>query len=129
MLLAGFPHSLTTHCIVPVVTGFYNLWTNSVLQTNLTAAAQELMVKHRTPRLFVTGHSMGGALATLCALDLKFKLNFTEVTAEKCLDIAEKQSIEHEAHLPAYTCTGQLEPKLAWGCITSVSLAPCPAPG
>ncbi|KAJ9521204.1 hypothetical protein QJQ45_022927 [Haematococcus lacustris] len=59
--------------------GFANLWTASALQANLTAAAMELLEQHPTPRLFVTGHSMGAALASLCAMDLKFKLNFTEV--------------------------------------------------
>mmetsp|Transcript_6418 Transcript_6418/g.10983 ORF Transcript_6418/g.10983 Transcript_6418/m.10983 type:complete len:388 (+) Transcript_6418:33-1196(+) len=59
--------------------GFYNLWSKSSLQANITRLVGELVALHPTPRLFVTGHSMGAALANLCALDLKFAHQFTEV--------------------------------------------------
>lgn len=59
--------------------GFYDLWTKSSLQRNLTRAVGELVAAHPTPRLFITGHSMGAALGSLAALDLKFLHNFTEV--------------------------------------------------
>ncbi len=60
--------------------GFYDLWTNSCLQRNLTRLVGEIVAAHPTPRLFMTGHSMGGALSNLAALDLKFVHNFTEVS-------------------------------------------------
>jgi len=60
--------------------GFYSLYTNSALQANVTRAARELVAAHPgTTRLHVTGHSMGGALSALCALDLKFNVGFTDV--------------------------------------------------
>ncbi len=59
--------------------GFYDLWTKSSLQSNMTALVGEVLEQHPTPRLFITGHSMGGALGCLAALDLKFVHGFTEV--------------------------------------------------
>jgi pimeloyl-ACP methyl ester carboxylesterase len=59
--------------------GFFDLWTRSALQSNLTDAVGAILQEHPTPRLYITGHSMGGALGDLAALDLKFMHNFTEV--------------------------------------------------
>lgn len=83
MLQQACHHVAAHQCayfLTPTPTGFYNLWTASALQANVTRAATELLAQHPgTTRLAVTGHSMGGALSALCALDLKFKLNFTDV--------------------------------------------------
>uniref|UniRef100_A0A7S3VTA6 Fungal lipase-type domain-containing protein n=1 Tax=Dunaliella tertiolecta TaxID=3047 RepID=A0A7S3VTA6_DUNTE len=72
-----FPLPEAPHAFVHA--GFLSLWTDSSLQSNITAAAAALRRQHNTPRLFVTGHSMGAAISSLCALDLKFKLGFTDV--------------------------------------------------
>ena len=55
------------------------MWTASALQPNITHAVSELLERHPGAPLYVTGHSMGGALAQLCAMDLKFKLGIQEV--------------------------------------------------
>lgn len=68
----GFPRAM-------VHVGFHMLWTQSDLQANITASVEALLKAHPGARLYVTGHSMGGALANLAALDLKFKYNFTYV--------------------------------------------------
>eukprot|EP00195_Chlamydomonas_chlamydogama_P017386 CAMPEP_0202911722 /NCGR_PEP_ID=MMETSP1392-20130828/55737_1 /ASSEMBLY_ACC=CAM_ASM_000868 /TAXON_ID=225041 /ORGANISM="Chlamydomonas chlamydogama, Strain SAG 11-48b" /LENGTH=78 /DNA_ID=CAMNT_0049602339 /DNA_START=20 /DNA_END=252 /DNA_ORIENTATION=- len=45
----------------------------------MTRAIQALLQQHPDASLYVTGHSMGGALAQLCALDARFYLNISEV--------------------------------------------------
>lgn len=47
----------------------------------MTRLVGELLVLHPTASLHVSGHSMGAALANLCALDLKFKLSIEQVGA------------------------------------------------
>lgn len=60
--------------------GFYKLWAQSDLKSNVTAAMARLVEKHGTDMTtHVIGHSMGGAMADLCALWLKFNLSLTDV--------------------------------------------------
>eukprot|EP00803_Ostreobium_quekettii_P002472 evm.model.scf_930.3 EVM.evm.TU.scf_930.3 scf_930:19685-24519(-) len=60
--------------------GFYKLWANSALKENTTAAVQRLMDKYGTNQTtYVVGHSMGGAMADLAALWLKFNLSLSDV--------------------------------------------------
>lgn len=59
--------------------GFYLLWSASSLQSTITTLVGNLLVKFPKARLYAAGHSMGGALAQLCAIDFKFYYNFTEV--------------------------------------------------
>ena len=41
----------------------------------MTESVAELLQKHPGADLYVVGHSMGAAMATVCALDLKFRYN------------------------------------------------------
>ncbi|GLC54136.1 hypothetical protein PLESTB_000827800 [Pleodorina starrii] len=68
-----FPHAL-------IHAGFYTLWTGSTLQASFTGAVSELMAAHPTARLLAVGHSMGGALAQLAALEFKLFYNQTRAT-------------------------------------------------
>lgn len=60
--------------------GFYKLWANSALKENTTAAMQRLVDKYGSNQTtYVVGHSMGGAMADLAALWLKFNLSLSDV--------------------------------------------------
>ncbi|CAD7698250.1 unnamed protein product [Ostreobium quekettii] len=60
--------------------GFYKLWAKSALKANTTAAVQRLVDKYGTNQTtYVIGHSMGGAMADLAALWLKFNLSLSDV--------------------------------------------------
>ncbi|GAX78569.1 hypothetical protein CEUSTIGMA_g6009.t1 [Chlamydomonas eustigma] len=64
---------------VKVHAGFYNLWSKSDMASNITAAIQSVLVQHPDASLYVTGHSMGAALAQICAVDSKIKLGVAQV--------------------------------------------------
>jgi hypothetical protein len=53
--------------------GFFYSYNSSFLAGNLTEATGALLKKHPSAPVFVAGHSLGGALATLCALDLRVR--------------------------------------------------------
>ena len=57
-----------------VHTGFYRSWNDSALAPNLTAAAAALARAHPGAPLYVAGHSLGAALATVAAVDIKARL-------------------------------------------------------
>ena len=59
--------------------GFYVSYNNSSLEPNITAAVRNMAAAHPGAPLYVIGHSMGAALATICAMDVKFKANLTDV--------------------------------------------------
>jgi len=44
------------------------------MSPNVTAAVEALLQSHPRAKLALTGHSLGGALATLAAIDLKSRL-------------------------------------------------------
>ncbi|KAG2423394.1 hypothetical protein HXX76_015359 [Chlamydomonas incerta] len=69
----GFPHAM-------IHAGFYTLWTGSSLQTTFAAAVAELVAAHPGSRLVGIGHSMGGALAQLAAIEFKLAYNGTHAT-------------------------------------------------
>lgn len=57
-----------------VHTGFFMSWNDSALAPNLTAAARALAAAHPGAPLYIAGHSLGAALATVAAVDIKFRL-------------------------------------------------------
>lgn len=59
--------------------GFFMLWNSSSLGSTVTDAFQRLSAAHPDVPLYVVGHSMGGALAQLCALDVKFMYDVPDV--------------------------------------------------
>ena len=57
-----------------VHTGFYVSWNDSALAPNITAAAARLVAAHPGRPLYVAGHSLGAALATVAAVDVQSRL-------------------------------------------------------
>ena len=55
---------------VYVEKGFYHLF--SSLEDNIYNIVDKMVVKYNTNLLFITGHSLGGALASLMAFDVKY---------------------------------------------------------
>ena len=53
--------------------GFYKEWID--LSTQVMPEVKKLLQQHPSYSVWVTGHSLGGALATLCALDLQTDLH------------------------------------------------------
>jgi hypothetical protein len=70
--ITGNPHAL-------VHAGFEVLW--SALKPRVMSAVEEVMRRHPSAatKFYGVGHSMGGALAQLCALDVKFAYNTSYV--------------------------------------------------
>jgi len=50
--------------------GFYSSYNNTVLRPAITNAVRKARKLHGHSNIIVTGHSMGGAIASFCALDL-----------------------------------------------------------
>lgn len=49
--------------------GFYNAFQS--VEGYMRSEVQKLLAQFRGAKIFVTGHSLGGALATVAALDIK----------------------------------------------------------
>lgn len=65
---------------VKVHAGFHRLWVSSDLKKLVTAAVSRLVSRHGIDvTTHVVGHSMGAAVADLCALWLKFHLGLVDV--------------------------------------------------
>eukprot|EP00890_Picochlorum_soloecismus_P005060 jgi/Picsp_1/5555/NSC_02914-R1_alpha beta-hydrolase domain-containing protein len=94
----GMPRNALVHG------GFFYSYNSSFLAGNVTEAVESIIARRRahprgggsgsggswgsflgdenlgaTPTVFVSGHSLGGALATLCAMDLKLRLKVPDV--------------------------------------------------
>ena len=54
-------------------------YNNSMLEPNITAAVRKMHAEHPNAPLYAIGHSMGAALATICAMDVKFKVGLRDV--------------------------------------------------
>ena len=50
--------------------GFYSAYHNTTLRPGIVSAVQEARELYGDIPVMVTGHSMGGAMASFCALDL-----------------------------------------------------------
>ena len=57
--------------------GFFQSYNDSNLQPNVTAAVASLLQSHPGAQVYIIGHSMGAAVATVCAMDVKFTFNLT----------------------------------------------------
>lgn len=62
-----------------VHTGFVSSYNSSSLRGNITEAMRSLQRWHPWAPVYIIGHSMGGALATVCALDLKYYFGLHDV--------------------------------------------------
>jgi predicted lipase len=69
----GAPKSLRIH------SGFLILWNSSSLASTFHEAFGQLMQQHPSGPTYVLGHSMGGALAQLAALDIKIMYKLPDV--------------------------------------------------
>lgn len=68
-------HSL---CLHQVHRGFYAAYHNTTLRERVVGAVQAIQQGRSDLGVIVTGHSMGGAMATFCALDLSVSAKFHE---------------------------------------------------
>ena len=78
---AGCPggYSMTVLLMPLLHAGFYVSYNNSMLEPNITAAVRKMHAEHPNAPLYAIGHSMGAALATICAMDVKFKVGLRDV--------------------------------------------------
>ncbi|KQK21697.1 lipase isoform X1 [Brachypodium distachyon] len=62
-----------------VHTGFYSTYNNTLLRPAITNAVRKARKLYGDISIIVTGHSMGGAMASFCALDLAIRLGSDNV--------------------------------------------------
>ncbi|KAG6468646.1 lipase-like [Zingiber officinale] len=68
----GMPDAMVHH-------GFYSAYHNTTLRQGILNAIQRAIDIYGNISIFVTGHSMGGALASFCALDLAVNHGMTDI--------------------------------------------------
>ncbi|XP_072975420.1 lipase-like [Typha angustifolia] len=68
----GMPEAMVHH-------GFYSAYHNTTLRPEILNAVQRIRRLHGNIRTIVTGHSMGGALAAFCALDLTINCGIQDI--------------------------------------------------
>jgi pimeloyl-ACP methyl ester carboxylesterase len=54
--------------------GFFSSYNNTILRLAITSAVRKARKSYGDINVIVTGHSMGGAMASFCALDLAVRL-------------------------------------------------------
>ena len=69
----------STAVISSLCAGFFQSYNDSTLAGNVTEAVRQLIADHPRTPLYITGHSMGSAMATVAALYLKFSLDLPDV--------------------------------------------------
>lgn len=57
--------------------GFFYSYNFSNLQPNVSTAVGAMLEQHPGADVYIMGHSMGAAVATICAIDVKFTFNLT----------------------------------------------------
>ncbi|PUZ73422.1 hypothetical protein GQ55_2G472500 [Panicum hallii var. hallii] len=62
-----------------VHSGFFSSYNNTILRLAITSAVRKARKSYGNINVIVTGHSMGGAMASFCALDLAMKLGSDSV--------------------------------------------------
>ncbi|KAL6657150.1 hypothetical protein ACP70R_004930 [Stipagrostis hirtigluma subsp. patula] len=62
-----------------VHSGFFSSYNDTILRLAITSAVQKARKSYGDINVMVTGHSMGGAMASFCALDLAIKLGSDKV--------------------------------------------------
>ena len=60
-----------------VPAGFFSSYNFSNLQPNVSTAVAAMLNKHPGAHVYIIGHSMGAAVATICAIDVKYSFNLT----------------------------------------------------
>lgn len=73
------PHLIFQEISKLCCAGFFMSYNASELAPNITRAVRALQEQYPNAPLYVAGHSMGAAMAHICALDLKFTLGFENV--------------------------------------------------
>jgi predicted lipase len=62
-----------------VHSGFFSSYNNTILRLAITSAVHKARQSYGDINVIVTGHSMGGAMASFCALDLAINLGSNSV--------------------------------------------------
>lgn len=62
-----------------IFAGFFASYNQSSLAPNITAAVIDLQKSHPGRPLYIVGHSMGAAMATVCAVSLRYLLGIEDI--------------------------------------------------
>ena len=76
---AGKASQQSNHPLAATTAGFFSSYNNSALAPNITAEVKRLAALFPDLPLYIGGHSMGAAMAHMCALDLRYNANMSQV--------------------------------------------------